>query len=187
MKKVAVFFACILLSLNINAQHLKFKGVEITGALSSMVGELKKMGYELISNDGSCAILSGEFANEDCYLSVYATPSSKQVHTIVVSFEKQDNWYSLKADYLKYKKQLREKYNVIPRSTEEFSSPYYEGDGYELQALKKSKCFYFSSFKLEYGTIKVIIIDDHVSLFYSDSIGDALYKNEKAKSAYEDL
>ncbi len=188
MKKVVVMFVSLfVLIFGVYAQHLKFKGIEITGTLDNVVKELKAMGYELEAIESDAAMLSGEFAGEDCDIVVYSTPISKQVYTILVSYEEEDSWYSLKADYLKFKRMFREKYNVIPKSTEEFHSPYYEGDGYEMQALRMSKCFYFSNFNVENGTIKVVILKDHVVLAYIDGFGDSLNEREKETNSFNDL
>ena len=43
------------------------------------------------------------------------------------------------------------KYGEPKDHFEFFSSPYYEGDGYELQALRKEKCNYISFWTLDKG------------------------------------
>ena len=187
---LSVLFLSVAIT-NIKAQssinHLTFKNIPITGSLSNMINKLQASGYELKDSDDSSALFEGKFANEDCYIIVYTTKKSKLVYHVAIVFEGSNSWTLLKSDYTRLKKQLREKYNIKPNSTETFLSPYYEGDGYELQALKLSKCFYNSRFRLDNGTITLLISKEGVLLSYIDSYNESINEKEENDSAFDDL
>ncbi|MBQ8223084.1 MAG: hypothetical protein IJZ87_07070 [Bacteroidales bacterium] len=190
MKKL-VLILFVLFSVGLNAQtesHLEFKGIPITGNLSNMVSKLKTQNYELIETRSDGAQLKGQFANERCDIVVFTTPKSRTVYQVTVMFEENDMWHSLKSDYNNLKEQLSRKYNVKPDPIEIFLDPYYEGDGYELQALRKHKCFYTSNFDLTNGDIILAMYyDGRVVLIYTDAVGNDLKEIEENQNSYDDL
>ena len=69
-----------------------------------------------------------------------------------------------------------------------FSKPYYEGDGYELQALRKEKCHYISFYKLPLGAAIVEISQfGHIQIGYEDNINYELKKKEEESEALDDI
>lgn len=168
-------------------EHLEFKGIEITGTIDNVIEKLKKAGYTLAEKDEDGAVLDGTFANEDCQLLVSLTPKTKKVYSISVFFNKKDSWYSLKADYKELKQSLKNKYDIRPDDDEFFIDPYYEGDGYELQALRLSKCIYRSKYELNDGEITLAILSNRIVLIYEDKKGDEINEREKSQNAYDDL
>ena len=192
MKKL-VLILFLLFSIGVNAQqesHLEFKGIPITGTLDNMINKLKAQGYELVDvfDEEDAAILEGKFANENCELYVWSTPKTKIVYKILVKFDSKDSWWTLKSNYKKLKEQLGTKYNVRPDATEGFLDPYYEGDGYELQAIRLGKSLHISEFELGEGKIELLIADSpNVRLYYTDAIGGNLNEQEENQSSYDDL
>ena len=168
-------------------QHIKFKETPITGHITDMVKKLQDLGYTLEEQENYVAIMSGNFANENCEIVLYASPKTKTMHSVIVNFSEQTSWYSLKAKYRKLKEQLTSKYNHTPKSTEYFADPYYEGDGYEMQALENEKCFYFSTFNFYNGKIGIYIVGNKVQLLYQDSKGKSINQQEENANAYDDL
>ena len=194
MKKFISFITILLISTSIIAQtnndnheYLEFKNTPINGTLSEMVKKMQALGYKLEEAAEYVAIMEGSFANENCEIVLYASPKTKTMHSILVNFGEQTSWYSLKAKYKKLKEQLTSKYNHAPKSTEYFADPYYEGDGYEMQALRNEKCFYFSTFNFDNGKIGVYIVGNKVQLLYQDSNGNSLNEKEENESAFDDL
>ena len=194
MKKFISFITILLISTSIIAQtnndnheYLEFKNTPINGTLSEMVKKMQALGYKLEEAAEYVAIMEGSFANENCEIVLYASPKTKTMHSILVNFGEQTSWYSLKAKYKKLKEQLTSKYNHTPKSTEYFADPYYEGDGYEMQALRNEKCFYFSTFNFDNGKIGVYIVGNKVQLLYQDSNGNSLNEKEENESAFDDL
>lgn len=190
MKKLLLILF-VLFSIGVNAQtesHLEFKGIPITGSVDNVMNKLKTQGYVLVDSNDEIAIVKGQFANEECEIIIAATPKSKQVYMVLVCFEEKESWWTLKSDYKKLKEQITAKYNVKPKSTERFIDPYYEGDGYELQALRKDKCRYHCEFKLTNGKIDILLSDEaSVYLYYTDAIGEKLNEQEENQSSYDDL
>lgn len=166
--------------------HLKFKDIAITGSIENFVEQLKSKGYKLLVQTDATAAMTGDFANSNCTILISATKKTKQVYSVVV-YDESDLWKSLKSDYLNFKKLLTQKYQVTPRSSETFSSPYYEGDGYELQASKLNKCLYYSIYEVPNGEIKLAILKKRISLLYSDSIGNLTNEREEKSDALNDL
>ena len=194
MKKFISFLTIFLIFVNITAQtnsdshkYLEFKNTPISGTLTEMVKKMQTLGYKLEEAAEYVAIMEGSFANENCEIVLYASPKTKTMHSIIVNFGEQTSWYSLKAKYKKLKEQLTSKYNHTPKSTEYFADPYYEGDGYEMQALRNEKCFYFSTFNFDNGKIGVYIVGNKVQLLYQDSNGNSLNEKEENESAFDDL
>lgn len=200
MRKKILFLVMLLVGLtNVIAQtgpifnpskpeeYLEFKGIEITGIIDNVIAKLEKAGYILAEKDEDGAVLEGMFANEKCQLLVSLTPKTKRVYSICVFFEKKDSWYSLKADYKELKKSLKDKYDVRPDDSEFFIDPYYEGDGYELQALRLSKCVYRSKYELKNGEITLAMISNRIILSYNDKKGNEINEREKSQNAYDDL
>lgn len=195
MRKTIFLLFTTLIIVTINAQnsnttseqYMKFREIPITGPITEMVKKLQALGYTLEEQENYVAIMSGNFANENCEIVLYATPKTHKMHSVIVNFAEQNSWYSLKSKYKKLKEQLTSKYNQTPKSTEYFADPYYEGDGYELQALRKDKCFYFSNFSFTPGKIGIYILGNKVTIMYQDYFGKSLNKKEEKEKAYDDL
>lgn len=67
------------------------------------------------------------------------------------------------------------KYGSPTSHYEFFKDPYYDGDGYELQALELDKCTYFTIWKLDYGNIS-IQMSSNASLWISYEDADGVKK-----------
>ena len=201
MKKLILTLFAIVLAVSAFAQdqHLKFKGIPIDGTLTNYVKALKNAGYEFIcqSPDDSGAALSGTFTNKDVTILVVTTPKTKTVWKVVVFFEDQNDWYSLKSDYKDLKASLTSKYGQPDPVFEFFSSPYEEGDGYEMTAIWSDKCNYISFFAVNtdsgnsLGEITVEIAKNEtkgrIALSYEDAANTTLMKSEKEAIVYDDL
>ena len=196
MKKINLLITTLLLSLSVFAQgHLTFKGLEINGSLAEFSAQLSSMGYTLFyTNDsGDAKVFKGPFAGyDDCKIFVLATPKTKTVWKVAVNFPEQKSWSTLKSMYNNYKVSLTNKYGDPASDYHFFSKPYYEGDGYEFQALRNEKCFYTAMFENDLGDI-LIEIDDkdynsgQVCISYEDKINGELRQSEKQQNINNDL
>ncbi len=175
---------------SISAQeHLTFKGIPLDGNLSTFVGKLKADGCNLIYSNDNAAILSGNFSGEERKIVIYASKSTKTVYQAVVLLEISDSWSLLKNTYNDYKNILTSKYGK-GESCQFFSNPYYDGDGYEMTAIRASKCTYYTEYKLTNGTILLIITDisgGTVALSYSDTNNETIADREKETLITNDL
>ena len=188
MKKLALLFVAMLMSTTFFAQeHLDFRGVPLDGHIDDFVTKMEKLGYRLDEKTDNIATMSGKFTSRDVELYVFSSPKTKTVCKVVMYFNK-DSWSSLKSDYFEYKRLYTQKYGKPSSSYEFFSDPYYEGDGYELQALRKEKCHYLSIYKLETGSIAVQISEyEQLKLVYEDGINIDLNKKERTSSALDEI
>ncbi len=176
--------------MNVSAQeHLTFKGVPINGHITTFVNKLKGLGFEEITVSDNIAVVKGEFGEQDCQIGVYASKKSKTVHMVAVILNETSSWYSLKSTYTEYKKLLMLKYGN-GKSFEYFSDPYYEGDGYELSAVRNEKCTYMTVFDTPNGDISIKIIDAGnpcTVLGYVDEINHDIAEKEKNAMISGDL
>lgn len=171
-------------------QHMTFQGIPIAGTLDSMIISLKSKGFNLDKclEEYDAAIMNGNFAGKQAELYILRTHKSKQVWKIAVYFEENESWYSLKREYYEYKEAYKTKYGKPTDSFEYFVDPYYEGDGYELQALRLDKCTYLSVWELETGSIGVQLNDSgRLTLGYEDKINRELKNKEEKRSIIDDI
>lgn len=157
MKNVLLFIICSLFFCNLSAQekHMEFKGIPINGTLSTFVQKMKVKGYKTVYTQDNAVVMEGEFIGKKADIYILATPKTKIVWKVGVNLEKEISWSSLKSEYNKIKESYMNKYGKPLHSFERFDEPYYEGDGYELQALKMEKCTYTSYFETPEGIISV--------------------------------
>ncbi len=169
-------------------EHMTFKGVPIDGKLEIFISKLVKQGFTVEYQTDNGAILEGEFAGKsNCSVIVVTTQISKIVWKVAVQFPKKSSWYSLKDEYQTFKTSYTNKYGK-PKSYEFFSKPYYEGDGYELQALRNKKCSYISFFATEQGSIVLELnSDEEVQVGYEDGINSEVAQQEKKQIVSDDI
>ena len=189
MKKL-LLTCCVIISATLTyaQEHMTFKGIPMDGNLTSFVSQLKANGYTELLTQEDAVVLSGNFAGkDDCTVYVLGTNRGELVWKVVVKFPECVSWYSLKSEYNTFKTSYTNKYGA-PESYEYFSDPYYEGDGYELQALRLEKCRYVSYFTTSLGIIMLEIGDDKcVTVVYEDAINVELKKSEKNRAVSSDI
>lgn len=180
MKKIFTLLFLSILCLNIYAQedrkHMEFMGIEMNGPLDKFVEQLQGKGLTVYDVQDDMAIMKGRFATED-NCTIVVSSFGNTVYRVSVMFPERTMWSSLLFDYNKYKELLTKKYLFKPvKSQETFSPPYYEGDGYEMTAVKTDKCIYASQFKIITGDIYLVIVPPgKVTITYDD------YQNSKFK------
>lgn len=190
MKKIlALMFSCML-TLTVSAQeHLTFKGIPIDGALTEFVNKLQDIGFNVNSSSSDFAQIKGEFSGRICEIYILASPISNTTCQVSVILEESDNWFDIRTTYDDYKKLLTSKYGT-GRSIENFVSPYYEGDGYEMTAIRKNKCQFFTRYELPNGNVVLgaaSIKDGSVVLMYTDKINYELAEREESSQQIGDL
>lgn len=170
--------------------HAKFKNIPINGSLKSFIQKMEEDGFKLdyLFKDNASAIMKGEFTGRSATVFILSTKKGDNVWKVSVDFDTEESWISLRSDYFKYKKYFTQKYGSPSSSYEKFIKPYYEGDGYELQALKNKKCNYISFFNISNGVAAVELSNDgNVRIGYEDNYNASLRSLEKAESALEDI
>ena len=189
MKKFALLFVAMLISTTFFAQeHLDFRGVPLDGHIDGFISKMEELGYTLEKKVDNAAIMSGKFTGKDVELYILSSPKTKTVWKVAALFEKATSWSSLKSSYLEYKELYTQKYGKPESSFEFFKDPYYEGDGYELQALRNEKCHYFTMYELEGGVVAVQLMSSGcLQLGYEDNINGVLRNAEKTSSALDEI
>ena len=188
MNKIISTILLMVMAFIANAQnsHLLFKGIEMDGTVSEFVKKLEAKGYTTSVEIDKGAVLTGEFAGENAEIFVMGG-KDENVWRVVVKFDKKETWSALKLSYLSYKKALTKKYGE-GECYEFFKPPYYDGDGYELTALKLDKCTFLTYFKTENGGIGVEInSDNYAQITYEDEENVKLHENKKEQMKYDDL
>lgn len=132
--------------------------------------------------------MSGSFLNKTCEVWVYCTPVSRTTTKVIVYMPKDNSWSSLKSTYLTLKEQYTKKYGTPSDEFEFFSTPYYEGDGYETQALELEKCTYSTYWQVPYGVIGVSISEFlQIRLVYEDAHNIKIMEKESMQAAYDEI
>lgn len=114
-------------------------------------------------------------------------PTTKIVWKVAIYFPEYDytsNWYTIKNDYNTLKDQLKNKYGNYTNDYNFFSSPYKEGDGYEITAIKVNKCTFYTSWEQKDNAISIEISKLlSIKLCYENTINSKISQTEKEKIA----
>lgn len=179
------FFSCALYA---QEKHLEFKGTPLNGTLTSFVQKMKTKGYKTILTQDNAVVMEGEFIGKKANIFILATPKTKIVWKVGVNLEKEISWSSLKSEYRKIKDSYIKKYGKPLHSFERFDEPYYEGDGYEMQALKLEKCTYISYFETPEGMISVgLDSSGSIAIGYEDGTNVDIAFKEKENAVMNEI
>lgn len=189
MKRFIFLFVFMIAStVMMSQEHLEFKGIPMDGPVSSFVSKLKTKGFTEVYNSGFNYVLKGEFTGKSATLFVLGSRKTGIVWKVGVNFEKETSWYTIKSLYNKYVNLFKEKYGSPTEHFEFFSDPYYEGDGYEMQALRNEKCSYASYFKTAKGMLCVSLSTyECLQLGYEDGINAKISEKENNSSNLDDI
>lgn len=179
MKNILLVLILILGTIVSNAQE--FMGVKCDGKKDIAISTFKNKGFNLSSDDEGSAFMKGKIGNDEVELYIDYTPISKLVWAFRVYLPEQSDWYYLKSDYQKYLSVLTEKYGAPEKTYSFFSSPYKEGDGYEMTGVSVDKCVYASFWKKEQGVRIKISKYKRVQISYENSI-NSMIDDEETKS-----
>ncbi len=167
--KNLITIAILFFSINVFGQQ--FNGVNISGDLPTAISKFKAKGYIVKKVIENGVILKGEVAQNPIELFIFTTPKSKKVYKMVAYLNEQVSWQSIKSQYIKFCEIMTEKYGSTEDVYESFTKPYYEGDGYELQALGMEKCKYATYWLNKNNTNIVVEISKYkqVKLVYENN------------------
>lgn len=193
MKKLIVPFLMMFafVSGRLGAQeHMMFMKTPIDGSISEFALKMKAKGFvqkEVLKN---MIIMKGEFMGKACEIVIVGTEKTKTVWKVSVWFDRTyTSWYSLKSDYTDIVDSYTGKYGISTDNYHFFSSPYYEGDGYEMQAVKLDKCGYASFWDdMQDGSI-LISIEKYaqIKVSYQDRLNTKKGDMEKEAQINEDI
>lgn len=193
MKRFMVFSLMLLITIctNLNAQeHLMFMKTPMDGTIAEFSTKMKTKGFVLIGTDGGRAAMKGSFMGQDCTIAIGSTTKSSSVYVVNVLFLREyesDEWYNIKADYRRIVSAFRGKYGTPTDELEKFIYPYEEGDGMEIEALYRRKCWYFSRWKRPEGRIMVSMVNNRICINYEDKKNALLEQEEYQSDVNEDI
>ena len=189
MKKFLFVFVTLFFSMSLYAQEpLEFRGLPIDGNLTNFVSKMKSIGYTVIDEEDNLVFMKGKFTNRDVKLLVCSSVKTHTVWKVCVLFDEARSWSSLKSDYLEYKDLFTKKYGKASDSYEFFLSPYYEGDGFEFQALRNEKCHYITFWENNVGYIAVQMkASERLGIDYEDKINSKISSKEQDSSALDEI
>lgn len=180
MKKITL---TIVLAFLIGASYSQsFNGVPISGSPKTVSDSFKEKGFKVFETSiENTIVMKGEVMGKGVELYIFNTPKSKKVYKVAIYFDKVDNWYSIKSDYNSLLNILTDKYGKPDSKYSSFYKPYYEGDGYEMQAVSLEKVS-FSAFWFGRENTNISI---SISKFKMISVGyenaEMVEVNEKEK------
>ena len=185
MKKylLSIIFAFICTMAFAQTEHMKFKGLPMTGPLMSFVEKLKAKGYNYIGKKDGVAYLTGEFASvKKCIIGVATFEGKDQVNTVVVVFPQKKLWNDIASDYYGLKELLTEKYGE-PDCIEEFTGQQPEDDWFKFNSILDGECNYISEFTTTGGKIQLSMkkIDYDSAAVYLKYIDDSNAQELKKK------
>lgn len=188
MRRIFLFFVFLLFAFTMQAAgHIRFMGIEVDGNYDSFKDSLETRGFKYMSSFETLYKYYGKFANEIVTLDVLVSPKTHTVCKVIVYFPQREDWSELKKDYFKKKEMFKSKY-PLDRDFEFFSSPYEDGDGYEMRAVAINKCRYIS-FYLAMGGHITVEIDKEAKLkvVYEDRENIKIAQKELEQNAIDDI
>lgn len=173
------FILCVSYS-TVNAQS--FDGVSISGDLPTAVAKYRDKGYTVSKYFDQGVLLKGRVSSRPIELYIFVTPKTKKIFKMVAYFEKETSWLSLKSTYSTFYEILSNKYGDPDDKYARFLDPYYEGDGYEMQAVSLDKTLFAAYwFKRDNLTVGVEISKyEQVKLIYENNLMMEIRNKEQA-------
>jgi len=155
----------------------EFLGVKVDGKKDAVIAVFKSKGFILTNDKDNSAVLNGTAGGKKVELFIHYTPISKLVWGFKIYLPEKTSWYSLKADYQDFLSLFTEKYGEPDEKFDFFSSPYEEGDGYEMTAVEVEKCSYSAYWGAKYSVS--ITQFKQVRLSYENELNVELKEKEK--------
>lgn len=160
-----------------------FDGVPISGDLNTTISKFRAKGYTIANTFEQGVKLKGRVASREIELFVFVTPKTRKVFKMVVYLAEESSWYSLRQTYIDMLTSLKNKYGEPDDTEAKFITPYYLGDGYELQAVELEKLDYHAYwFRRDNLTVGVEISKyKQVKLTYENNLMMDLKNKEQAE------
>lgn len=134
MKKLFSIVASLLMTIVATAQT--FSGIPLSGSVDVFKQRLTEKGFTYFNKFENGYTFKGRIGVDEVEVYVFHTTQGRLVTKVKVYFAKQYSFGDLVSDYEKKLKVLTTKFGEPQHNLDYFKSPYYYGDGYELQAVK---------------------------------------------------
>jgi len=188
-KTLLTLFLMFFVAFSMNAQeHMKFMGIPIDGKLSNFEPKLEEKGFAKNETYDNISTFKGKFTGKEVDVAVMGSEKTQTVCMVIVLFEKEDSWSLIKGMFNDYKELFTKKYGEPYNDSHFFSKPYYEGDGYELSALRHGKCTYSTTWNTEHGVIVLNMAKEcNITIGYSDKVNVEIRNKEKQEKDTNDI
>lgn len=133
MKKLILIGMTLLMTAVSSAQT--FAGIALSGNVDVFRQKLTTKGFTYSKTIDNGFLYTGKIANEKVDVYIVHTRKSRYVAKVVVYFPENFTFQRLITNYEEKKAVLVSKYGEPSDCFDYFTSPYYDGDGYELQAV----------------------------------------------------
>lgn len=111
MRKILITFVlCCIALCGFAQEHLSFKGIPITGPMTTFCQELKAKGFVQIGTKSNVRMFKGDFTGRQATVGVAAADNGQDVFSVAVFFDSSDSWNTLVQTYEHYKDLYSEKY-----------------------------------------------------------------------------
>ncbi len=137
-------------------EHLSFKGVPITGSLTSFCQKLQQKGLTKIGTQDNITIFRGDFTGRQATIGAVAADNGKDVFSVAVMFDESEEWNTLVNTYEYYKEIYTEKYGAPTQCVE--NNPSFVDSNTALMAeVYQGRVTYASLFESTGGKIQISI------------------------------
>lgn len=174
MKKYIIGLVICCMSLCAAAQeHLSFKGIPITGSMTTFCQKLKEKGFVQVGAEGNIRLFEGDFTGRSATVGVGAADNGQDVFTVTVLFNESDNWKTLLNTYEHYKDLYIEKYGSPTQCVENKHSGA-DSNSLIMSDLYQGRITYACIFSAPGGLIQLSIekygvLDGVVMIKYEDA------------------
>lgn len=177
MKKYSMVLLFTLVTIMSFGQE--FLGIKVDGKKDAVINAFKLKGFTVKGDSNKDAVtMLGNAAGKSVELVIQSSPITKTVWQFSVYLPEQSTWTYLKSDYEEYLKLLTQKYGSPDKTYSFFSSPYSEGDGYEMTGVYVDKCHYTAFWPSDKGVRIKITKWKQVCIIYENSTNSALDDKE---------
>jgi hypothetical protein len=161
----------------------EFIGIKVDGNINDVVEKFKGKGLKVSNRNSTPNVISmeGIVGNRNLELNIVCTPTTKIVWKFAVYLPKQTLWTSLESEYEEYLDLLTKKYGEPEKKYNFFSSPYEDGDGYEMTAVAVEKCTYAAFWPENLGLFIEISKWKQVKINYENITNSAIARKEEAE------
>jgi hypothetical protein len=185
MKNIFIIFSFLILPLLSNAQ-VEFNGIRVGESLEITKKNLVEKGFTQKLTQGNLISWEGQINARPCKIYTVSTPKSKLVWKLLVIPETHTSWSSTKAAVNKYVEILSKKYGAPSNQYFYFKTPYEEGDGHEMLALKTDNLVCMYSWDIPGGSIlldisSVVYQEAQIHISYEDAEVTKINLEEKSK------
>ena len=158
MKQVLFIAAIILQSVFINAQS--YHGIKVGQGIEATKAAVLAKGFKFIKkNTDNSYTYQKKIDGRIVTLHIVCTPYSKIVRKMLVYVDENTSWFDSKRSYVNMVEILTSKYGEPSSTLVNWESPYYEGDGYEIQAMYFDKCTLLTFFNDSEGNYITLDLD----------------------------